>query len=381
MRKMLMIASVPSMIGQFNMSNIKILLRNDYDVNVACNWNDRSVWPGERVITLKKDLADLNVKTIQIDFSRSPLDVKRHKKAYSQLKNLLQKENYDLLHCHAPIASAIVRLAAHKAGSVRVIYTAHGFHFYKGASIINWMIYYPIEKYLSKYTDTLITINREDYNRALRKLKCKDIVYIPGIGLDLEKYKGTLTDTWEKRKEIGVGRNKFLILSVGEINDNKNHQVIIRALAKLNNVDMVYVIVGKGEKRTELEELCKKLHVDGQVIFLGYRDDVKEVLQCADIFAFPSKREGLGLASLEAMAYGIPLLTSDVHGIRDYSINGKSGFSCRSSDVDGFAEGIMRLYKDKEQRVQMGKYNRDNVRNFDVHITEQIMEKVYNSQC
>lgn len=376
-----MIASVPSMIGQFNMSNIRILLRNDYTVDVACNWNDKSVWPEEQIIALKKELADLNIKTIQIDFSRRPLDVKRHKKAYSQLNNLLQKEKYDLLHCHAPIASAIARLAAHKSGSVRVIYTAHGFHFYNGASMINWMIYYPIEKYLSKYTDTLITINREDYNRALRKLKCKNVVYIPGIGIDLEKYRGTLTDIGEKKNEIGVDRNKFLILSVGEINDNKNHQIIIRALAKLNNADIIYAIVGKGEKRRELEELSQKLNVDGQVIFLGYRNDVKEVLQCADIFAFPSKREGLGLASLEAMAYGIPLLTSDVHGIRDYSNDGKSGFSYKSSDVDGFAEGIMRLYKDKEQRVLMGKYNRENVRNFDVHITEGIMEKVYNSQC
>ena len=168
MKKVLMLATVPSMIGQFNMNNIQILQELDYEVHVACDFKDRSVWTDERVEKFIVQLEEQNVKKIQVDFSRSPLKLWKHKKSYAQLKKLFEDNEYAFIHCHTPIASVICRLVSHKM-KVKCIYTAHGFHFFKGAPLKNWVIYYPIEKFLSRWTDIIITINKEDYQRAKEK--------------------------------------------------------------------------------------------------------------------------------------------------------------------------------------------------------------------
>ena len=172
--RVLMVASVPSMIGQFNMDNIQILLGMGYKVDVACDFSDMSVWPKAKVMSLKKQMEESGVLCLQVDFSRSPLSIKRHLNAYKKIVRLLKENDYEFIHTHTPIASAIARLAAKKTHT-KVIYTAHGFHFYHGAPLKNWVLFYPIEKHLSRYTDILITINKEDYNRAKEKFKSSQI--------------------------------------------------------------------------------------------------------------------------------------------------------------------------------------------------------------
>lgn len=377
--KMLMVATVPSMIGQFNMSNIKLLEQLGYVIEVACNWNDRSVWTEERIKTFEEELKKRKINLEQINFTRNPLNIKCHIQSYKQLKKIVKEGNYDFVHCHTPIAAAITRIVLRKFKDVKVIYTAHGFHFYKGAAVLNWLLYYPVEKILSRYTDILITINKEDYQRAKENFACERVEYIPGVGLDLEKFTTVVDETIIINEDFSYIEDKFVILSVGELNENKNHQVIIRALKELNNPNVVYVIAGQGARREELEQLCKELNVDKQVFFLGFCRNVQELYRRADIFAFPSIREGLGLASLEAMSFGIPLLTSNVHGINDYSISGKSGFSYNSKDVKGFAEGIIRLYEDVPLREQMGEFNKEQVKKFDIKIVEDKMKSIYES--
>lgn len=340
----LIIASVASMIDQFNMANIKILQELGYGVDVACNFENGSTCSLDRVELLKKKLNQINVNCYQIDFTRDVTNISLDKKAYNQLKDIVIKNNYLFMHCHSPIGGVIGRLVAHETNT-KVMYTAHGFHFFKGAPIKNWILYYPIEKFLSKWTDWLITINNEDYNLACDKFCAKNIIKIPGVGVDINKFKNTIYDP-SLRKTLGLNDDDFVLISVGELNENKNHMTIIKAIHSLNNAKIKYIIVGIGPLREELNQMVHDYGLENQIIFLGYRDDVPKLLKICNAFCFPSKREGLGLAAIEAMASGLPLITSNVHGINDYSKNGLTGFSYDPSDYGGFAKGIEILMND-----------------------------------
>ena len=314
--RVLMVASVPSMIGQFNMDNIQILLGMGYKVDVACDFSDMSVWPKAKVMSLKKQMEESGVLCLQVDFSRSPLSIKRHLNAYKKIVRLLKENDYEFIHTHTPIASAIARLAAKKTHT-KVIYTAHGFHFYHGAPLKNWVLFYPIEKHLSRYTDILITINKEDYNRAKEKFKSSQIFYVPGIGVDIEKINMCCVDIEHKRTELGLKENDIMLLSVGELSERKNHEAVIRALKVLNNDKIKYFIVGKGQLKEYLENLISDMNLQNQVTLLGFRTDVLELCKSADIFIFPSLQEGLPVALMEAMACKTIVLCSAIRGNTD----------------------------------------------------------------
>lgn len=314
--RVLMVASVPSMIGQFNMDNIQILLGMGYKVDVACDFSDMSVWPKAKVMSLKKQMEESGVLCLQVDFSRSPLSIKRHLNAYKKIVRLLKENDYEFIHTHTPIASVIARLAAKKTHT-KVIYTAHGFHFYHGAPLKNWVLFYPIEKHLSRYTDILITINKEDYNRAKEKFKSSQIFYVPGIGVDIEKINMCCVDIEHKRTELGLKENDIMLLSVGELSERKNHEAVIRALKVLNNDKIKYFIVGKGQLKEYLENLISDMNLQNQVTLLGFRTDVLELCKSADIFIFPSLQEGLPVALMEAMACKTIVLCSAIRGNTD----------------------------------------------------------------
>ena len=308
-----MTATVPSMIGQFNMQNIKILLNMGYEVDVACNFKDRSVWTDEKEAAFEKQLSELHVRKIQIEYARSPYHVLKLIKSYLELKALIQKEGYTGLHCHTPVAAAVTRLAAKKAGiGTKVIYTAHGFHFYKGAPLHNWLIYYPIEKWLSKYTDVLITINKEDYQRAKKKFHAKKTVKIPGVGVDTDKFAPCKVDIKIKRAELGVEEKDFLLLSVSEWSARKNLKIVIDALRKMKSEGIlehiVYLVIGKGEMQNVFEQLIKQFDLEDHVRLLGFSADIDELCETVDCFVYLDTREGLGIAALEAMAAELPLI-------------------------------------------------------------------------
>lgn len=313
MKKMLMIASVPSMIGQFNMNNIQILINLGFEVEVACDWGDRSVWTDEKVNDLKEKLNALDVIYHQIDYSRSPFSIGCHIKSYKQTLKLLRENSYEFVHCHTPIASAVTRLACKKTNT-KCIYTAHGFHFYKGAPIKNWIIFYPIEKWLSKYTDILITINKEDYNRAKEKFKMKQLEYVPGVGIDISKFQIKNFNRDEYRSRLGLKSDDFVILSVGELNKNKNHEIVINTIAKLGYSNIKYLIAGQGDLDRYLIELANHLGIGDKVNILGFRKDIPELLNSSDLYILPSLREGLNVSLLEAMASGLPCIGSKIRG-------------------------------------------------------------------
>ncbi len=229
------------------------------------------------------------------------------------MDRLIKQYGFQLVHCHTPTAGAIARVACYK-NHVRVIYTAHGFHFYTGAPKKNWMIFYPEEKVLSYVTDVLITINREDYRRAKKRLKAGKILYIPGVGVDTEKYKKGNGDPEDKRKELNLSGNDIMLLSVGELSARKNHEIVIRALGKINNLRLHYFIAGTGELKEAYTNLVKELNLDKNIHFLGYRTDISELCHAADLYIFPSVQEGLPVALMEAIASRTPVICSDIRG-------------------------------------------------------------------
>ena len=369
--KALMLASVASMIDQFNMQNIQLLLDNGFLVDVACNCREGNTITDERVQSLIKRLADKGVPVIHVPIPRKITDVKGIANSIAQVKKMCDENHYNLLHCHSPIGSVVARVAARDARNrgTKVIYTAHGFHFYKGAPKQNWVLFYPVEKICSKWTDVLITINTEDYEFAKKHMNAGRVEYIPGVGVDTEKFQLENFDRAAKRAELGIKDDDFFILSVGELNQNKNQEVIVRAIAKLNNQKIHYFIAGKGDKADYLQELANQLGVN--LHLLGYRTDIVELLNTADLYAFPSYREGLSVALMEAMSAGLPCVVSKIRGNVDLIEDGKGGYLCDPHDVDEFAVGIEKVNE------SMGAYNREVMKSFDVKDVIEKTKKIY----
>ncbi len=306
----LQLASVASMIDQFIIPNIQTLQLLGYKVDVVADFTNPGTITHERAEKLKQRLGDMGVRFFDIPIPRT-LNPYAIYTAYKQVKNILHKEKYSLIHCHSPIGGVVARQAAKRMQKkgLKVIYTAHGFHFYKGAPLRNWMIFYPIEKYFSRYTDVLITINKEDFKIATTRFKAKRTAYIPGIGIDTQKYTFSQNSRDRIRAELKLNDNDILILSVGELNENKNHMSVIRAL---RNTEMVYAIVGKGNLGDALIEMAQKCNVDLRL--MGYRDDVVDFYSAADIYVLPSIREGLNVSIMEAMSASMPVLCSKIRG-------------------------------------------------------------------
>ena len=344
--KVLILASVASMIDQFNIPNIKLLQEMGYEVHVACNFEKGNSCSFEKIQGLKNFLENMKVKYYQINFERNVLKVFSNFSAYKDVKKILEKNKYKFLHCHSPIGGVIGRIAGHLT-KTKVIYTAHGFHFFKGAPLINWLIYYPIEKYLSKYTDILITINKEDYERA-KTFLAKRVEYIPGVGVDVEKIRNIEVNKDKKREELGLTKDNIVLLSVGELNKNKNHEVVIKALAQLNNPNIHYLICGQGNLKGYLEKLIRKLKLENNIKLLGFRKDIYEIYKISDVFVFPSKREGLSVALMEALVCELPVICSDIRGNRDLINDGKNGWLVNNSKKI-YSKKIKKLLEERKE--------------------------------
>ncbi|MDW7662794.1 MAG: glycosyltransferase family 4 protein [Bacillota bacterium] len=376
-RKALVVTTVASTIDQFCMNDISILL-NDYDVQVAANFTTGNNTSEERIVEFKNELLNKNIIINEIEFTRNPLS-NNNLVAFKKLKDLICQNNYDLIHCHTPIAALHTRLAANRLRKkgTKVIYTAHGFHFYRGAPFVNWLIYYPIERVLARYTDVLITINKEDFERAKSKLHAKNVKYIPGIGIDSEKFYTTEIDKDLKRNELALPKEAFVVLSVGELNKNKNHEVVIKAIAKINNPGIHYVICGQGQQEGHLRSLSKELSIGDRVHLLGFRKDIPEICKISDVFVLPSHREGLSVALMEAMSVGLPIIASRIRGNTDLIQDGNGGYLHDPEDHFGIAESINRIIANEKLRDEMGMRNKEEGKKYDKWVVKEQMRELY----
>lgn len=364
--KILFVTTISNTVNAFLVPHIEKLVSEGHTVEVAFNI----------VQEVKQEVHDLGCKVNEIPFSRSPLNSK-NLIAYKMLKMLITKEKYDVVHTHTPIASMISRLVCRNLKNIKVIYTAHGFHFYKGAPLINWLIYYPIEKILSRYTDILITINHEDFDRAKRKFKAKEVLYVPGVGINLESYNQLKVSKKDKLNELGLSSDSFLLLSVGELNRNKNHEVVIKAIKQLSDPKIQYLICGEGILYEYLKKLSLKLGVSEQVHFLGYRSDVPEICKISDVFVFPSFREGLSVALMEAMATGLPVVCSNIRGNSDLIFNNQGGCLVNPRKIHQFSNCLNKLFLDEQLRFKASQFNLDKIKDFsDIKVRDKL-EKLY----
>lgn len=373
MKKALIIASVPSMIEQFNMNNIKILQELGYQVDVATNFQNGGNISKERTVEFKKELDNISVGCYNIPFARNPFSLSNIK-AYKEIKKIVSEDkHYNIIHMHSPIGGVCGRIACRKLSrnDLNVIYTAHGFHFYKGAPILNWLLYYPVEKILSKYTDYLITINKEDYELATRKFNAKNTKLVHGIGIDVSKFDIELgeEEKRKKREEIGLKEEDFVIIQVGELNKNKNQIMLIETMKELKQDNRIKVLfAGIGKLAEEYKELIIKYNLQNNVRILGYRRDIPELLKISNCLVSLSYREGLGINAVEGMLAKIPVILSKNRGHNELNIDKE--YMVGINDTEKLKEIILEL-KDRcvpekiieENYIKAQKFSAENVNN------------------
>lgn len=377
MKKALMIASMASMLDNFNTNNIELLYKMGYEITLAANFENEDSNSKERVQNFKNKMQEIH-RIKQIDFTRRLANIKGNIKSYKQVKGLAN-EDFSLVHCHSPICAAMTRLAfcrKRKAGT-KVIYTAHGFHFYKGAPLKNWLLFFPVEWICSWWTDVLITINQEDYRFAKRYMRAKRIEYVPGVGIELERFQNIKINREEKRKALKLSLEDIMLLSVGELSKRKNQELIIKALKQIEEPTIKCFICGMGSLKTELKEMVNKFHLEKRIYFLGYRNDIEELCQAADVFVFPSLQEGLPVAVMEAMAAGLPVICSKIRGNTDLVVDGKGGFLCKADNPDDFVKAIKKICKDKRRIARDGSFNKIQIEKFSSLNVEKRMKQIY----
>ena len=339
MAKRILITCTDSMMKQFLEPHVLNLLENGYEVEIACS----EVL--NRMTEIHEDLGDY-VKIHCVNAHRSPFS-KDNIEGYKQIKRIIENGNYDLIWTNEPVMGLLTRLAAKKVrkSGTKVLYMAHGFHFYKGAPLVNWLIYYPIEKWMARYTDKLVCINEEDYCFAKTHLPCQAF-HIHGIGANSHRFRPIpIAEQTEKKNSLGL--NGFLIISVGELNTNKNQKTAIKAFKEVLNQfpDARLLIAGKGDQQNYLEQLVTNEGLYDKVLFLGYTLELEKYLQIANVMIACSYREGLGLSVIEAMLCGKPVVASHNRGHDELIHEGENGHLVDAEDANAYARRICEIFR------------------------------------
>ena len=370
--KILFVATVRSHIGQFHMPFIRELKAR---VEVHAAFKDNSAdKPG-------LDLSAID-KTFEVPFERQPLRP-NNIKAYRELKKIIDGNGYDAVHCHTPMGAVIARLAAKSARKkgTKVIYTAHGFHFFKGASIKNWMLFYPVEKYLSKYTDCLITINSEDCELAhKKKFRAGKIYKVHGVGVELDKFKAVDADEKARlRAEYGYDGDTFIMIYPADLSVRKNQPMLFDALQKIaeKNKNVKLLLPGQPIRLEEYKRMISERGIADNVEFLGYRRDINNLVGLSDLSVASSFQEGLPINIIEAMAMGNAIVATDVRGNNDAVEDGVNGYLVPVGDSDLMAEKILELMNDREKLRTFGENGLDMVKDFSTENVNREMLTIY----
>lgn len=326
MEKILFVAHMDSHIANFHIPYLKWFKDQGYEVHVASNNLEQT-----------KEILYCDVKH-QIDFVRSPFSLKNIK-PYQQMKALLKTHTFTLIHVHTPMGAMITRLAARKL-KTPLLYTAHGFHFYQGAPKKNWLLFYPIEKFLLRWTTELITISEEDYAFALKKFgHLTKVSHTWSVGVNLNEFH-EVSDVVKQdiRKQLGFRSDDLMVTYVGELTDGKNQKFLIELMPKLltRHPQLKLIFVGYGVNEEKYKKQVRALNLEKSVTVLGYRKDVNLINNASDIFVSTSLREGLPKSVLEAMAIGKICVLSDIRGHHELIKHGINGFLFHPKDETDF---------------------------------------------
>ena len=365
MKKVLYVTTVSRTINAFLVPHINMLLDNGYEVHCACSI-DKPV---------DKELQRRGVKIFEVPFSRNPLGI-GNIKAFIKLEELQRINDYDIVHVHTPIAAIYGRLLKLNFPSLRIIYTAHGYHFLKGGSKLGWILYYPIEKIMAKFTDVTININKEDYEITKEKLKPKKCYLLNGVGLDLDKYKKLSSkEIQEKRKEFGLKDKDFVVLMVAEINKNKNHIQLINAMDILKDKypNIKVLCIGDGTLKESLDKQIILRNLQNNIFMLGYRLDVNKFINISDIGILLSRREGLPRNIMEFMACGRKVIATDIRGCRDLICDETIGTLVNVDDYESTAKAIEKYYILNDKSFEVSK----EIRKYDIETINSELLKIY----
>jgi len=346
--KVLFCATVDSHFKSFHIPYLKWFKEMGWEVHIAANGNIEIPYVDHK---------------FNIPIQRSPFHLKNIK-AIRNLSSIINKNNYQIIHCHTPMGGILARLAARKARieGTKVIYTAHGFHFCKGAPLLNWVIYYPIEKLMAHYTDCLITINQEDYELSVKRFNTNKIEHINGVGINTDEFK-PINDSQKilLKKSFGYQPDDFLLFYAAEFNKNKNQQFLLNSLklVKEHIPNVRLLLAGEGPLLNQCKQLAKSLGISNMVDFLGYRNDLKEIVPMCDVAVASSLREGLPVNIMEAMACGLPIVAVDNRGHRELVMNDINGWLVNNNDPEEFSEKLITLAKSNGFKKKLGLNGRE----------------------
>ncbi len=364
MKKILFTANLDSFFTKFLIPQLKWFKENGYEVHIAA----------------KSEGIDIPYcdKVFNVDFARG-LNLKQNIRSYKQLCAVLKDQNYDIISCHTPFGGAITRLAAHKCATkdTRVVYMAHGFHFYKGGSKIKNLLFYTAEKFLANYSDAIITINMDDYEIASEKFK-SDVRYVEGVGLDPAKFDFELNDAEkaELRESLGLSNDDFVMIYPAELSPPKRHKWLLETLCPLlnENPNFHLLLPGKDSLDGTCQEFCSQLGLDGQVHFLGFRRDIPKLLKISDMSVTSSNREGLPVNVMEAINEGLPVVATACRGNRDLIETGKNGYIVGIDEKDAFRANVMTVYSmDATARAQIKEFDKGVISKY---LLENVLDKI-----
>ena len=366
MKKVLFTATVDSHIKHFHLPYLQWFQEQGYEVHVATNG--------------KEEIPYCDVKH-QISFERSPIKI-NNVKAIKSLRNIINHEKFDIIHCHTPMGGVVTRLAAMKAREkyhVKVIYTAHGFHFFKGAPFINWLMYYPIEKLLARVTDCLITINEEDYQLAKKKFKAKQVELVHGVGVDRKKFVFEISEEEkiELRESLEIQKEDFVIIYPAELSKRKNQVMLLRAIATLRKQgyeNIKVLLPGLDSMKGKYQKIAQELEIEKQVKFLGYRNDIPQLMKISDMAVSTAKQEGLPVNLIEATMVGLPVIATDCRGNRDIIENQPNGYIVVENDVEGMTLKIKEILE--KHTIVNGTFENK----YELKQVQKEMEKIYTNR-
>lgn len=366
-KKILIVATTDDMVARFMIPHINQLKELGAKIECACNVNKN-----ER---FEKIIKQTGIKIHDISFTRFPFTLKNFK-ARGKLVTLCKNNKYNLIHCLQPVGGVMGRMMAKKF-KIPVIYVAHGFHFYKGAPIQNNLIYKSIERHYAKYTTALVTMNEEDF-LAAKKFKAKKVYKINGIGIDLKKYKqDNKLNLDALRKELGIEKKDFVVLTVGELNKNKNTDKVFKAIKEIPDNNLKYLVCGAGPREEEYKNFVKENHLEDRIKILGFRSDIPEIFSLSNVYVMPSFREGLPRATMEAMAYGLPIIASNIRGCRDLIENDVNGLLINPKNYLDIKNSILKLQQDENLCKKFGGENLTRIKNFRIEVVLGQMLEIY----
>lgn len=369
MKKALLLAPMVSVHERFNIANISVLKQIGVEIHLAANFS-----MDKHCVEYAKIISRQGIVIHDIPFARASL--KNNFNCIAQIRKLLVTEKFDLVHCHTETGGILTRISSGVAPESKYIYTPHGMSFYKGSSIKSQMVYRPIEKWICSRMDINIAMNAEELE-VLKGWNASKAFFVHGVGIELDKYQNSKVDIAEKRKSFGIPEEAFLMLAVGELNENKNHKIILESMEMLKDDENLYLLIcGEGALRNALLNQADIYGIKNRVILAGFRYDMQEIFPIANCLIFPSYHEGLPVSVMQAMAAGLPVICSKIRGNTDL-IKTNGGILCNPNSSEDFRNAIIKLKNDESLRNMMSKTNRCNSVKYSLVNVRNELENIY----